>query len=741
MTTLAATPAPVDRRLAQQADRQRHVRIALKAAVGGTLAFAFVNLFHVDAASFGPIMIFLLMGLFADNVLRAGIHGIVGIFVCGWAATFIAYVCLGQPATFIAAMLLLIGASTLLLDKAALFSIVGPIIASAMMIQYIFDGAEAAQNIRKDFFWMMVVGTIIATLVDRLMWPDGGKRGFLDRFALCFEDMADRVEVWRVAVHRGKTPPEAPDTAVVADLADLWDLAGREANHTRGKPEPKHDLAGHCRRLILRRALLRRCMRMGRYEEWRPELRESVVELVDIELACIRRISDAAARHAPAPTLDASSWRRLDEIADRLKQAPPGSRVAHLLMARVIVMLLRKLYEDCDEIATTYNQVRIGERAAGPGKAQPLFAWPTIGKPEVIRSVKVMIVLFVLLMGELVFDLPGSSQVAFFGVFFAITANVGLQNEHTLLAVAGIVSAVAYTIVSIVILSYVPHQTLALGLLFLAFFVYMYIVHASTRFSFGALHAGLGFCFAYPTFPGPVWSLDTIETRFEALLFAGVVAMVFHGLVWPSRPLDQVRAAIVKTLADTADRLDEIRRDAIDGHSSPRGPEDQLAQVAPQLAALLHHAHFASIQRGAERDAWYAMVLELQTIVGAVTILRHEMARLDHGPATERMLRELDDAWRESVRCLHGMAGCVACEPGDATPPQPDPQPIASFRQSLIDSTPDPAEDLDRARMIFVAQCLQEIATATRTLGQRYASMARKPADRRRPIAAVAPAP
>ncbi|MEM9253665.1 MAG: hypothetical protein AAGB29_15090 [Planctomycetota bacterium] len=725
MTTQADAPPLIDRRLAQEADQQRNTRIALKAAVGGTLAFAVVNLLHIEAASFGPIMIFLLMGLFADDVLRAGIYGMAGTFICGWVATFIAYVCLGQPVTFVALMLLLVGAGVLYLDKAPLFAIVGPILASAMMIQYIFNGADAAQAVRNDFFWLMVVGTIIAVTVDRLMWPGGGKRGFLDRFALCCQDMVDRVENWRIAVHRGKTPSAAPDTAVVADLADMWELAGHNATHPPDRPEPKHELAQHCRRLILRRALMRRCMIMGRFEEWDPGLRTRVVDLIEPELACLRRISDAAARHEPAPSVDPSIPARLDEAEERIKHHTPEAKAVHRLMARVIVMLLRHVYEDCETIAKTYNRVLAGEKRGTPEAAAPLFAWPSVAKPKLIRSLKVMIVIFILLMGELFLDLPGSSQVAFFGVFFAITANLGMQNERTLLAGAGILSAIAYTLLAIAILSHIPHQTLALGFLFLAFFGYMYVAHASKRFSFGALHGGLGLCFAYPTFPGPVWSLATIETRFSALIVAGAVALLFHALLWPNRPLDQVRSSVVKTLHDAADRLDQTRRDARDpqaGKTESGQMEGPLAQVAPQLAELLHHTHFASISRGSQREAWYADVLELQYIVGAVTILHHEVGRLDHRPATDEMLADLDTPWRQSVDALHTLADRVAESPSLTHAAVPSPDELARVRQGLVDSTPDPGEDLDRARMIFVVDCLEQIATSIGKIQRRHPS-------------------
>lgn len=719
-----AAPAPIDRRLADRNLDRYYVRVAVKTAVAGAIAAGIANVLHLDAVLFGPTFVFLVMSMFPHDVWRAAWHGIAAILVCGTLMTLNAGLFIDQPLTFLILSLLLIGTTTLVLDVAPMVTVLGGIMSAAMMLDYIFDGSQAAQTSWTNFMQMFVLGMAVLLIIDRLLWPDTTRETFFDRLALFGESMADQVQGTIAAMRAGEAQPPARDTVIVADLIGLSNLAGTPIDTTDDDRDPRNALINHCRRLILRRALLRRCLRMGRFDRWDAETRVPMSDLFDDLIGFVRALSDAAATHEPVAPLGPEARARYDALSEAVDRRASHATTSRPLMAPVVMRILGRLLDDVDRIAESYNRIVRDERH-GRLHDEPtpaMFVKPRIGPPELRRAVKVMLILLLLYLGQRYLGLPGGTQVSFFGVFFGIAANIGFQNERNLLAFAGIVTAIIAGGFAMTITSLVPHQGVALGFVFLGLFTFMYIVRASKKFEYFGLQAGIAFCFAYLSHAGPVFSLNEVETRFEALLVAGAVAMLLHGLLWPSHPKAQMREAFVTMLRNTADRLGAILRDS----GTVPDPEQRLSRVVPHLSELLHQARFTSIRQTADRDTLFEMTLELQSIAGATSILQYQAGLLgDHARQTPA-LAALSDAWRDATEGLRRLAEHLEC-PDDRAPPPPPGHALAEIQINQPRRTTGPVDELARARTLFIAECLDEIQTATRTLWQRDAAIADRP--------------
>lgn len=715
-----AAPVSIDRRLADRNLDRYYLRVSVKAAVAGVIVAGIANVLHLDAVLFGPTFVFLVMAMFPHDVWRATWHGIGAILVCGTLMTLNAGMFIDQPLTFLMLSLLLIGATTLVLDVAPMVTVLGGIMSAAMMLAYIFDGSESAQTAWSNFIKMYALGMGVLLIVDRLLWPGTTRETFFNRLALFSESMADQVQGLIAAMRAGRAQPPARDTVIVADLIGLSNLTGKSLDATDDDRDPRQALVSHCRRLILRRALVRRCLRMGRFDRWDPEVRVPMSDLFDDLIGFVRALSDAAAAHEPVAPLGPEVRARYNILRDAVDQRASHATTSRRLMAPVVMSILDRLFDDSDRIAESYNRIVRDERRGrlGDEPAPAMFIKPRIGPPELRRAVKVMLILLLLYLGQRYLGLPGGTQVSFFGVFFGIAANIGFQNERNLLAFAGIVTAIIVGSVAMAITALVPHQGVALGFVFLGLFTFMYIVRASKRFEYFGLQAGIAFCFAYLSHAGPVFSLNEVETRFEALLVAGAMAMLLHGLLWPSHPKAQMREAFVTMLRNTAARLGAILRD---GGAAP-DPEQRLSRVVPHLSELLHQARFTSIRQTADRDALFEMTLELQSIAGATAMLRFQAGLLDDRARQMPAFTALSDAWRATGDDLMRLADHLEHPGDDDTPPPPGPN-LADLQTAAPRLTTDAANELAQARMLFIAECLDEIHTATRSLWRQSAAV------------------
>ncbi len=700
---------------ADQSVERFHVRLALKTAIATVIGSILAIALHLETVMLLPVFIFLVMGLFYSDIPRTALHAVAGAVVCGAVTAVISGLLIHQPLTYLAVMLIWIGAVTLLLDAAPMFAIIGAILSGVMMFDCIFVDIAAAQEIYREFIVLMTLSMAVLIVVDRLLWPNTAKRAFFDRFASFCASMAGRSSGVIEALRTGQEFPKQHDSIVVSNLAELSRLIESDGARLQVRDNPRSTLAEQCRRLILRRSLLLRCVGIGRFDQLNPQTRELMADLFSQILILTGRLSDAVAERKPAPRVSPQIRSRCEVLQHALQSETRGSAQ---LMALVVVRVLERLFDEFNHIADTYGRALAEHRRdVGRPRKTKLFLVPVhVGRQEVLRGLKIMLILFLLFVGEMFFDLPGSSQVAFFGTLFGVTANIGQQNERDLLAIAGILTIMAYSAIAITVSIMAPHLGVVMAFLFLGAFMFMYVVHASKRYSYFALQAGLALGFSYMSHNGPSWSLSTVSTRFSALLATAAVAMLVHGLLWPSHPRRQLRSAIARVLHSAVERLQAIRRAVSRNESIAQAPSEELSEVAPRLSELLHESRFTSIRRTEDRDMLYRKVLELQGVMGSMAILQYELSHIEDPSVVPRLFEALDDSFEAVTDGLRRSAEGMNCRSADASSPYPETDPADRINAESINSVIGAANELDRGRAMLVAACLDEMKVAAQSL-------------------------
>ncbi len=325
---------------------------------------------------------------------------------------------------------------------------------------------------------------------------------------------------------------------------------------------------------------------------------------------------------------------------------------------------------------------------------------------------KLVLILLVLLVEEEVFGFWGSSQVAFFAVFFASIGNLGRQNMTALLGLAGIVAGFVYGILAAFLTSRVPQFPLVLALVFLGEFLASTALQRLPRYAPVGLQAGLALPYAYLITTGPEWgSFTDLRTRFWGLVAAGCTAVVVHAYVWPVLPMRQLRASVAAALRATAASIAQLFR-------GPRGAWEgappSLAETAARASDLLHDARYLP---GPERSdpAYNGIRGYLQEIDAHLEFVHLMISLEEEHPRRQRFFQVIADYAQQAQANLERVAQQFQEPPGRAAREEPVhwvSDASARWEIALHEVGPVADTKIDPWRPVVIARSLDQIARA-----------------------------
>jgi uncharacterized membrane protein YccC len=527
------------------------VHLAIKATVAAVLCGCIGIVFHLQYGYLSPLVTILVLILFRGQTIKAGVPGFFACLVSGFVAIVISIVLNDAPWAYVLCMLTWLFVWMAFLTPLPLGHVLGGILIAMILFTVVLSTAPA-EDLLLGFWSQVFIGLAVAAAVDRVLWPSGTEDSLYDTLAALFEAFATDLEALARA-------PRATPTAGRASMAELYHIAHLSnffaTNLTRNM-EAEFELNFRCRLIWDRLAGLRRYVLSREFLSLQNELADDLNGVVTDLAIHYRELADAALHRRHTAHLGDNRLHRIDrfiETVDDIQYREP-SATDRTLAAATLGRFLRHALIDHARLASAYNALRDGRVMAKGGLAPSrapmpkLLSWPTVTAFR--TSAKLILIMLVLLVGVLYLDFPGSSLVAFYGITFGLTANLGQLYMKGKTGLLGIAGGLAYGVVGVLIIVQTPHFPVLMGIFALGVFLSAYLAAGDEKVAFMGLQAAMVAPYVFFVFEGPEWTVTNAITRTCALAVSAAVAVVIQRVVWPVDPLGLFRTTVFKALSD-----------------------------------------------------------------------------------------------------------------------------------------------------------------------------------------------
>jgi uncharacterized membrane protein YccC len=527
------------------------VHLAIKATVAAVLCGCIGIVGHLQYGYLAPLITVLVLIVFRGQTIRAGIPGFLACLVGGSVALVISAVLADAPWAYVLCMLTWLFVWMAFLTPLPLGHILGGVLIAMILFTVVLDTGRP-EDLLVSFWSQMFIAIAVAGAVDRALWPSGTEESLYETLAALFEAFATDLE----ALTAPSPARPATEQASMAELNHIAHLSNFFARNLSRNTKAEFELNLRCRLIWDRLAGLRRFVRSREFAALDERLGGDLNDIVTVFARNYRGLADAALHRRRAPDVGDDARRRVDRLIEAIHDGRSREPDAtdRTLAAVTLSRFLRLALVDHVRLGSAYNGV-VGGRVVAEGGLSwsrapmpDLFRWPTAAAFK--TSAKLILVVLVLLIGVLYLDFPGSSLVAFYGITFGLTANLGQLYMKGKTGLLGIAGGLAYGIVGVLVIAQAPHFPVLMGIFALGIFFSAYLAAGDEKVAFMGLQAALIAPYMFLIFEGPEWTFVNGVTRTAALAISAAVAVVVQRVVWPVDPLDLFRTAVVEALSD-----------------------------------------------------------------------------------------------------------------------------------------------------------------------------------------------
>ena len=701
--------APAEReRLDDRALREGWLKHAVKTALACCLSATLALFFQLPSHQLAVVFAFMLMALGMPspriNWLMTHVATSVSSLVCALILiTFHA-----APALYLILTLTWIFICMLLTNWFPLPAALGAMAAAIGL----FIGIEGSIGATIDFLFAYQANLFIAgasvTLFYTLLWPNTLQHTFVDRLAAVYARLEDEC---REAAQRLRTGQVAKGLTSFEDWAPfrpLRKMLSPDTHRETERVDPFLRMIVACRNLNLHVWYFNQSITPAVIAQLPTTAHHHLAGMLDRCADHLREMLQTLLERRVAPAMD--SQLLVDATFPGYANRPPLPTVSDALLQHgVHRVLMHRIVDDLREASEANTGVVGAIDHDLPREFLAIRAF-AVGKPLItvnaVRSgTKLLILLLLLLAEEMYLQLPGSSQVAFFAVFFASTANLGKQSRTDVLGITGLMCGFAFGLLAATMTTRMPFFPLVLMFVLLGELIASYIFQSWPKYGVAGLQAGMALPFAYLAASGPAWgSFVDVRTRFAGLVLAGCTAILVHAYLWPVWPLRTLRFKIARTLRDTAESLRLLFAD----FTTWKGPPASLGETFHLAHDLIEDARYLAGSDEA-RGRYFRVIALLQEIDGYLAQIKLLMILFPddvmRGPFLAANAGYLEQALAlfervalqfEDLRLPPVDWSCRCAENWDA----------ATEHESLATD----AQQDDHRRTVVLAECLDQIA-------------------------------
>lgn len=580
------------------------IKSAIKITLGGLFCLLVGNIFHLESAYLSVLFLYLIMLMYNGQALSVGLQSIAGGIVAGGLSLLIATVFIYSGVVYLLLMGLLIFMIMLLVGKYFLPALLSGIVAAMSMFVVIFQSLDQASVTIQNYLIQMCIGVFAAWMVDDLIWPRRSRDALRTTLASVYKDFSERF----ASLANGAVKDRGEDAIsleVFNNLVNLVDRTKRESREGAFYPEPYMKLTAYAKGVYIRLDVLEdsitknhKCLGM---EEVKSVI-DGIFSGLSAEFAKLAgAVESGSAADAPDAGLDSASA-SLGDLYLKLRAVEGDREYFDDLLALGslpplfdgILNLLKNSVQTLGVIRAGSYPELLGNRVTHAPEVEKvkgsLGAYFTTD--DVKQSVKTVIIIMLLLLGEMFLNLPGSSQASFYGVLFGSMPNTGQAHLKGKLAIIGVVAGLSYGILGLIIVSQTSRFMILILLFCLGLFLASYVATGNRRIAYSGVQAGLMVPYVFLIDTGPEVNLDLAFTRFCALLMASAIGLIVLHNLWPVSPYEQLKKRIsyaLKVSGQIFAKLltgDEKDRDRIESLVTP------LAASLPTSSTLLFDARF-----------------------------------------------------------------------------------------------------------------------------------------------------
>jgi hypothetical protein len=492
----------------------------------------------------------------------------------------------------------------LFVGKYFLPALLSGIVAAMSMFVVIFQSLDQTSVTIQNYLIQMCIGVFAAWMVDDLIWPRRSRDALRTTLASVYKDFSERF----ASLANGAVKDRGEDAIsleVFNNLVNLVVRTKRESREGAFYPEPYMKLTAYAKGVYIRLDVLEdsisknhKCLETGEVKT----VIDGIFSGLSAEFARLAgAVESGSAADAPDAGLDSASA-SLGDLYLKLRAAPGDREYFDDLLALGslpplfdgILNLLKDSVQTLGVIRAGSYPELLGSRVTHAPEVEKvkssLGAYFTTD--DMKQSVKTVIIIMLLLLGEMFLNLPGSSQASFYGVLFGSMPNTGQAHLKGKLAIIGVVAGLSYGILGLIIVSQTSRFMVLILLFCLGLFLASYVATGNRRIAYSGVQAGLMIPYVFLIDTGPEVNLDLAFTRFCALLMASAIGLIVLHNLWPVSPYEQLKKRIsyaLKVSGQIFAKLltgDEKDRDKIESLVTP------LAASLPTSSTLLFDARF-----------------------------------------------------------------------------------------------------------------------------------------------------
>ena len=626
-------------------------KIALKITLGGVIAVLICNYCHLSSGFLSPVILYMIMSGFHGKTFEVGVQSLIGNILSGIYSLFIVYYFLDSKPLYLILAAVWIFFCITFIGKYLIASVLSAILAAMTMFVAISGTVSETTAAVQNYIVQLFIAVTVSWLVDEIIWPHRSKEALYLTLSAVYKDYSSRFRSYIRAEGRG-VQVQKFDSASVDIFNNLVNLVRRTEREARGEEfhaEPYLMLVAYAKSMYIKLDVLGGFMS----EEHRcledKVVSESLNDFFALLSEGFGKLADAIQdNRSAAPYVSELDTRIADlkELYENMHSVEGKDRDyfedllalgAMLPLLEDTATLLRKAFQVWNVIYNRgYDKLARERVTRSPGVERIKSARPPyITKEEAHQSIKTVIVIMLLLLGELIFKLPGGYQASFYGVLFGSIPNTGQAHLRGKLAIIGVVAGLLYGIVGLYIVTLIPHFLLLILIYVLGTFVSAYVASGSQKIAFSGLQAGLMLPYVFFTTMGPQINLNLAIMRFFALLMASAIGLLVLHNIWPVSPYRELKkkissalrisGAIFEQLLVLDEKEKEQVKDKIESLVNP------LAATMPTSTSLLFDAQYIISDEKLHAEDFVHIIESLEVIYAELETLKKTMyAEIDN---------------------------------------------------------------------------------------------------------------
>jgi len=644
------------------------IKSAIKITLGGLFCLLVGNIFHLESPYLSVLFLYLIMLMYNGQALAVGLQSIAGSIVSGGLSLLIATVFIYSGVVYLLLMGLLIFMIMLFVGKYFLPALLSGIVAAMSMFVVIFQSLDQTSVTIQNYLIQMCIGVFAAWMVDDLIWPRRSRDALRTTLASVYKDFSERF----ASLANGAVKDRGEDAIsleVFNNLVNLVDRTKRESREGAFYPEPYMKLTAYAKGVYIRLDVLEdsisknhKCLGMDEVKT----VIDGIFSGLSAEFAKLAgAVESGSAPGAPDAALDSASA-SLGDLYLKLRTVEGDREYFDDLLALGslpplfggILNLLKDSVQTLGVIRAGSYPELLGNRVTHAPEVEKvkssLGAYFTTD--DVKQSVKTVIIIMLLLLGEMFLNLPGSSQASFYGVLFGSMPNTGQAHLKGKLAIIGVVAGLSYGILGLIIVSQTSRFMILILLFCLGLFLASYVATGNRRIAYSGVQAGLMVPYVFLIDTGPEVNLDLAFTRFCALLMASAIGLIVLHNLWPVSPYEQVKKRISYALKVSGQIFvklltgDEKDRDRIESLVTP------LAASLPTSSTLLFDARFVIGDEKLHGE-------EFVEIIGALEVIFSELETIKktvYAGKDNKLLAEYIEKMTPSYQKISALFGATS---------------------------------------------------------------------------------